>query len=116
MEPYACTQIVHRACLRKDWIKNDGKIKKQAFFRLFNDHDGISVAPSAEACSSQLRDPIFGTITLHVGRVRTLGLDVIPDSPAHANIQDVPRRDEDDTLARTIAEDLAAMARPCYPR
>lgn len=114
LEPYLCEQIVYRAQLYKDWVSKSGKVRKQAFFRMNKDEHGISVSSTAASCGEGLDDPIHGKITLHVGRVRTLGLDVIPDTPAHANIQEVPTRAQDDTLARTIAEDLADMARPYH--
>jgi hypothetical protein len=75
------------------------------------DKHGISVSRTAENCADGLDDPTFGKITLHVGRIRTLNLDVVPDTPTHANIVEVPTREENDQLARTIAEDLADMAR-----
>lgn len=111
LEPYACEQIVFRAQLYKDWITSSGKVRKQAFYRMNKDKGGISVSRTPENCADGLTEPIHGKITLHVGRVRTLGLDVIPDAPNHANIQVVPTRDENDRLARTLAEDLANMAR-----
>ncbi|MGH9929238.1 MAG: hypothetical protein ACREA9_08420 [Pyrinomonadaceae bacterium] len=111
LPPYQCEQIVFRAQLYKEWVKN-GKVKKQAFYRLNKDEHGISVSSTEESCGEGLTDPIHGKLTLHIGRIRTLGLDVIPDTPTHGNIQDIPTREENDALARTLAEDLADMARP----
>lgn len=115
LPPLPCEQIVYRAQIKKDWVANSGKVRKQAFFRMHKDTHGLSVSTTEDSCGEGLQDEFYGTITLHVGRVRTLGLDVIPDSPTHANIQGVPMRDANDpvtdALARTLAEDLANMAR-----
>ncbi len=47
----------------------------------------------------------------YVGRVRDLGLDVVPDSPSHANIIGLPyREDEPDTAVR-LALLLAKQSR-----
>src|SRR5438105_4064607 len=92
--PYPCSKIVYRAALFRDWIKGH-KIKKQAFYRLEKDLTGVSVNPTPEDCARELTDPIYGIITLYLGWVRNLGLEIIPDSPNHANIVEIPTRNQD---------------------
>jgi hypothetical protein len=110
-ETYPCHKIVYRACLYPDWIKPNRKIKKQAFFRYDKDKRGISVTPDLAHCTDGLTGETFGTIALPVGWVRDLGLDVIPDSPTHANIVGVPTRDQNRELAMHLADGLAKIAR-----
>src|SRR5437868_10025477 len=86
----SCSSIVYRAILRKAWIDQDtGRIQSAAFMRRSSDIDGLSVsiaaACSPEQCIAQFR-ACFGLATLHVGRIRNLGLDVIADTPDHACI------------------------------
>lgn len=111
--PYECSQIVYRAATGSDWIKQ-GKIKKQAFYRRPNhDPNGLSCAPTEADCTRHLIRPTHGTITLHVGRVRDIGLDIVPSDPTHANIVGVPYRDDANrALATYLAERLAEVARP----
>jgi hypothetical protein len=109
--PYDCTQIVYRAQIYEDWVKN-GRVKHQAFTRRRVDVMGISVGPTPEDSRAGLSNPIFGYISLHVGRVRTIGLDVVPDSPAHANITGIPFREDDMAEHGRLTRLLAGMARP----
>lgn len=110
LEPYPCNKIVYRAALFRDWIKG-AKIKKQAFYRLEKDQAGVSVSPTPEDCSRELTDPAHGIIALHVGWVRDLGLDIIPDSPTHATIVGIPTRNHDYAKAMYLAAELAKIAR-----
>ena len=110
LPPLSCQQIVYRAQLYKDWYKS-GKVKKHAFMRMNKDADGVSVSLTVESCGEDLTDEFHGKLSLNVGRIRNLGLDVVADSPSHAVISGLPTRDENDALARTLAEDLANMAR-----
>ncbi|SRR5712692_136880 len=113
LEQYSCSQIVYRAATGSDWIRQNGKVRKQAFYRRQNhDPNGLSCAPTQADCTLHLDRPTHGTITLHVGRVRDLGLDVIPTDPTHANIVGVPYREGDDKARATfLASKLAEIAR-----
>lgn len=107
--PYACSQIVYRAIIKKDWLRPDGRrVRKQAFYRFDVDVDGLSVTPTPADAFSNLRpDQIFGFVSLHVGHLRDNGLDVVPDRPDHANIVEVPTRDKDREEAVRLASLLA---------
>jgi hypothetical protein len=55
----------------------------------------------------------YGVVTLHVGRVRSLNLDVVPDEPQHANIKGLPYKEDSPREAERLANLLAQQARPC---
>lgn len=55
----------------------------------------------------------YGVLSLHVGRVRTLALDVIPDEATHANITGVPYKETNAKEAERLASLLAQQARVC---
>jgi hypothetical protein len=110
-----CTSIVYRAILRKAWIDQDtGQVQSAAFMRRSSDVDGLSVSIAAACspaeCMAQFR-ACFGVATLHVGRIRDLGLDVVPDSPDHAYITGLPLQDDDPLNAERLARLLAGQAR-----
>jgi len=61
---------------------------------------------------------------LHVGKVRDIGLDIVPDRPTHANIMGVPFREgeggneaEAERLARLLAEQarVHSLGDPRFP-
>lgn len=114
-----CNAIVYRALLRKNWIdKNTGRIQSAAFFRrpkdTGNDLDGLSVSIAAACSIEDARGGFtscYGIATLHVGRVRDIGLDVQPDSPIHANITGLPCKEDNLIEAERLAGLLARQAR-----
>ncbi len=115
-EPLLDSAVVYRALLRKQWIDEDtGRVKPQAFFlRKNRNEQGLSVniasVCSPEQCATKFTN-CYGVASLYVGRVRDLGLDVVPDSPSHANIIGLPyREDEPDTAVR-LALLLAKQSR-----
>ncbi|MDQ2809851.1 MAG: hypothetical protein M3Z04_23480 [Chloroflexota bacterium] len=65
-------------------------------------------------------DPCHGLATLHVGWIRDLGLDVLPDAldnnPAHAKIVGLPSQDEDLAQAQFFATELARQSRVIWRR
>jgi hypothetical protein len=113
-EPLSCSSIIYRALLRKRWIDQDtGRVKADAYF-LRDSEAGLSVN-IAEVCSpEQCAKPFincFGVASLHVGRVRDLGLDVVRDSQIHANITGLPHRADDVAEAERLAGLLAKQSR-----
>ncbi len=113
-EPLSCSAIVYRALLRKKWINEDtGEVKADAFF-LRENEAGLSVN-IAESCSPQKCVASFkkcsAVASLHVGRVRELGLDVIRDSKIHANLTKLPHEDDNLAEAERLAGLLAKQAR-----
>jgi hypothetical protein len=113
-EPLPCEAIVYRALLRKQWIDEDtGRVKADAYFLRPNE-PGLSVnlasVCSPEQCAAKFRK-CYGVASLHVGRVRDLGLEVEQDSPDHANITGLPYRAEDPARAERLAGLLAKRSR-----
>lgn len=117
-----CEAIVHRAALRKNCIDEDnGCITSAAFIRRPGvDVDGLSVdlasyRPSADFAASFNR--CRAIVSLHTGRIRSLGLDAAPDrppnanNPSHASITGVPFKEDDPEEAERLASALARQSR-----
>lgn len=117
--PFPCSTIVFRAILRKsvvDWRKRT--VLPSAFYRrpAHQDPDGLSVGHTCAVPDYLSRfNKTFGAATLHVGHVRNVGLDVVPDNdpsePFHALITGVPFQDDDLERAELLAIELANQAR-----
>jgi hypothetical protein len=102
--------IVYRSLLRKQWINEDtGRVKADAYF-LRPSEPGLSVnlasVYSPEDCARLFRK-CYGVVSLKVGDVREIGLDVEQDTVNHANIMGLPHRDEDLAQAERLAGLLA---------
>jgi hypothetical protein len=109
-----CRIIVLRVLLRRQWINPEtGDVMPDAFIRRpRGDEDGLSVRLNCTAAAAEEGfNRTFGVVSLHVGRVRGLGLDVVADEPEHANIVGVPYQHEDSGRAEWLAGQLAAQAR-----
>lgn len=113
-EPLPCPTIVYRAMARKNWIDKTAKrVLPAAYFRRPppKDEDGLSVdISSPQSCSSALRN-CYGVASLHVGRVRDIGLDVVVDDAPHAAITGLPRREDDPARAERLASLLSRQSR-----
>jgi hypothetical protein len=112
----SCT-IVFRA-IRKRWLDQGQQIQSAAFMLRIDDtgkpETGLSLdTASAKSCASVLKK--CAVASLHVGRIRSLGLDVVPDEPGHANILGMP--DDPDKIAEAehLAGELAKQARYVPP-
>ena len=88
-----------------------------AFIRRPSDTDGLSVnTDSVEGGRNALQN-CYAVVSLHVGHMRNLGLDVIPNEPDHANITNLPSAEERDfsvelkTKAERLAGELAKQSR-----
>jgi len=93
--PLQSESIVFRAIIYDNLIKKDGSVRWQAFKPREKDVDGVSVAFTVQDAVSQFSDPIFGMMSVQVGRVREIAyqnitLDVIQDEDTHANITGIP--------------------------
>lgn len=110
MTPLECPTIVFRAVQRSRDMPPEG-ILAGAFVRYPKDIDGLSIdVASLRSCVSVLKKH-YGAASLHVGRVRTLFLDVIVDQHPHGLITGLPFRDSNETEAEHFADSLAEMAR-----
>ena len=118
--PLPCDAILYRLLTKALWIDPDGGVAPAAFYRR-HDEEGMSVFIVA-VCSLEeaktLLNKVRGIATLHTGRVRDLGLDVVPDpvDMRHAEIVGVPLRDDDEGLATYYADLLAEQARVVWKR
>ena len=109
--------LIYRAVLRERYIKNG--IRAANFIRRSSDTIGLSVN-NPEACTPQQLCATFqecyGTLTLQVGRVRGLGLEVIPDTEPdpnilcdHANITNLPFQNDNPERAEVLATALVGL-------
>ena len=122
-----CGEIVWRLVRKKAWIDADNTLLPDAYLRRREiDTDGLSVGIKGvctlEKFQSSLRK-VHGVVSLHVGRVRDLNLDVLPDDPqlveeqgfeydpCHANIVHLPYVEEDAKEAERLAGLLAKQSR-----
>jgi hypothetical protein len=110
----SCDKTVYRAMLRKKWVDPvSGTVLPGAFIRRDppQDDDGLSVDVVSPASCASPFNKCFGVGSLHVGKVRELGLDVVVDEIPHANITGVPRPTDDAARAEWFASQLARQAR-----
>ena len=118
MNALSCSAIVYRAMARRKWI--DGQLHQvlPAAFKLRSapkDPQGLSVdTESPRSCHKTLRE-CFGVVSLHVGRVRDQGLDVVVDESPHANVTGLPREAENRTESERLASLLSRQARIVPP-
>jgi hypothetical protein len=116
MEPLPCSTIVYRA-IRPKWVDPESRtVLPIAFNRRPAPYDekGLSVdIHSAQSCAEALKK--CKVASLHVGRIREIGLDVVVDEAPHANITLLPREEEDRTAANRLAFELARQARMIPP-
>ncbi|HEY9833198.1 MAG TPA: hypothetical protein V6D26_21780 [Stenomitos sp.] len=115
-QPLPCSAIVYRALLKKSWINEDtGAVKADAFFLRERDlHSGLSVNIATTCSPQQCAAPWKGcsaVASLHVGRIRDIGLDALPDSETHANIKGLPYREDNLAEAERFAGLLAKQSR-----
>jgi hypothetical protein len=106
---------------RKDWIDARAEAEYHVLPSAFKlrpapkDEAGLSVdVKSARSCHESL-NKCHGVASLHTGRVRDLGLNVIVDAFPHGNITGLPREAQDRTEAERFASLLAKQARIVPP-
>lgn len=107
--------IVYRALLRKNWIDRETEeINAEAYLlRKEKNELGLSVriasACSLAECAARFRK-CYGIASLEVGPIRELGLEVVPDSPSHAQIIGLPNLEDDARRALELADLLAQQS------
>jgi len=110
-----CQDIVLRAVLRSAYIdRENNRVRSDAFMLrpLPKDEDGLSVSFDCEPAQSASQfKKCYGVASLHVGRIRDLGLDVVPDDVTHANVTGLLRSDDNPAEAEHFASQLAKQAR-----
>jgi len=126
---------VYRAILRGGWLDPDRKtpqrIKTEAVFRREprivkgvrdrRDEDGLSVSIASmttpRECAQKFRE-CFGIASLHVGRLRDLGVQVEPDpdDETKALLVNLPYENPEEADMEKFASDVADSARlvECY--
>ncbi len=120
--PLQCDEIVVRVLKKPGWYDPDTKlVKADAFLLQSKDqNDGLSVNILSASRLPDLFErwnTCFGGDTLHPGRIRQLGLDVVQregDDADHAVITGLPFGVDDESRAQAewFASELAKMARP----
>ena len=115
-ESLPCSAIVYRSLLRKQWLDRvNYEVNTPAYLlRKRISEQGLSVnlasACTPEQCAARFRN-CYGVASLHVGRIRDLGLDVVPDSPSHAQIIGLPYREDEPERAAQLALWLTKQSR-----
>jgi hypothetical protein len=92
----SCSQIVYRTITRARDFGSDCLPIAGAFLRRRSDTDGISVdydVDVPDGCGVDLSGK-KAVVSLHVGWLRDLTLDVVPDSISHAVITNAPYFDD----------------------
>jgi len=107
-----CRDIVLRALIRARHFDRVNRRILAAAFMLRENEEGLSVSydSTPQQCAAGF-NKCHGVASLHVGRIRDLGLDVIPDEPRHANIVGLPHREHDPAEAERFARQLQKQAR-----
>jgi hypothetical protein len=123
--PLLCNEIIYRLPRNKGWIdRKTYKVSPGAFLlRKHLNEIGVSVNISTlpKDCMERFKceDLLslarkFGCkeiISLHVGRVRDLGLDVIQDRLNHANITGLTYKEDDPAEVERLTGFLAKQSR-----
>jgi hypothetical protein len=110
-----CSAIVYRAA-RKRWVQRTESadtVLPEAFL-LRPQETGLSVCLAASLSPQQCATLLTGcksVLSLHVGRVRNIGLEVVPDSAEHAEIHGLPNPIDQAAEAARCAGILAKQAR-----
>lgn len=117
----SCSEIIYRAMRSKSWLRLDTReVLPAAFIRRPRpkDADGVSVSPASICSIEETRNKLnkcYGVVSLHVGRVRDIGLDVQQNGPDHASIVDIPYQEDDPLEAERLAGLLARQSRIQWP-
>lgn len=118
----SCNVLVYRLAGKKRWVDyENGRLTIAAFLRRQpvsdtdrGDEDGLSVNPT-HTCTLDEAKTMLGTVhgvaTLHVGRIRDIGLDVIQDEPQHALLKGAPYEGDEPAFLNKIAGALSDQSR-----
>jgi hypothetical protein len=118
LELIICSEIIYRVLRNKRCIDEDtGEVGLEAFY-LRESEDGLSICIASkclpEECASNLRKH-YGIVSLHAGRIRSLGLDVIhaplDGFECHGLIKGLPFRNDNPAEAERFASLLCKQSR-----
>jgi len=110
-----CACIVYRAARRR-WIQQveAAEVILPDAFMLRPQENSLSVCPadsvSPGECAAKLSN-CERVLSLHVGRVCSVGLQVVADAEDHAQIRGLPHQSDNPVEAARLAGLLAAQAR-----
>jgi hypothetical protein len=107
--PLDCTVLLLRALRAASWVDN---LHEAFLLRSEEIKTGLSVSHSCSIaeCRNTLKKS-YGVVSLHTGRVRLLGLDVLQDEAMHANVTGLPYKEDNPAEAERFATLLAKQAR-----
>ncbi len=113
-----CSVLLYRGARSSNWLNPDEDQFLPIAFKLRHSENDLSV-DIMSLCSEEETmaglNKCHGLATLHTGRIRDLGLDVVPDAlinnPAHAKIIGLPSQDEDIAKTEFFATELARQSR-----
>jgi hypothetical protein len=114
--PLLCDTIVYRALIKQKWINKDLKEILADAFVLRKDRSEVGISVNiASVCSPQDCASRFkrceAVASLHVGRVRAVGLDIIQNKPNHAHIVGLPYIEDDEAEWEKLSDLLAKQSR-----
>jgi hypothetical protein len=97
--------------INKQWINEDtGQVKQMLAYFLQAKEPSLSVNLASQCSPQQCAEMFrkcYGVASLKVGDVREIGLNVEQDSVNHANVADLPYREDDLAEAERLAGLLA---------
>jgi len=118
-----CQVILYREARSNSWLDQDEDQFNFAAFLLRTSETYLSVDIAGLCTLDEAKgrfNPTHGIATLHVGRVRDLGLtvfpDPLPDNLAHAKILGLPPPSTDLKSAQDFANALADQSRLVWRR
>lgn len=110
-----CGQIVFRSLSRAQHIDRENKrLLPAAFIRRDPPRDAAGLSVNYNMAPTECYESLkkcYGVASLHVGKVRDMGLDVIADTDNHANVVNLPYPADDEVQAEWLAGRLAKHAR-----
>lgn len=101
---------------RRDLDENEFPILSAFLRRKRKDPAGLSVYHHISGPNDVPLDDIKVLSALHSGKVRGLGLDVVPDGPNHANIVGLHHQDDDYQGAMDQASELREICKNAWTK
>jgi hypothetical protein len=100
-------EVLFRVLKRSKWVKES----LFAFLIEENEREsGLSVSFNCTAEEAEANFDSYGVRSLIAQQVSALGLPVVPDEPTHANITNIPHKNDNEVEAIRIAEALLGIS------